>query len=131
MLKPQSFKTVLVDIHTREIRIKYIKYYFFLENCIIYFNNYLNLKNELIINQQKEMLAGQDDRIDYLIKQNNEQTQKIDQLLNYGKDTKDKLDDIQEHNELLLEQNEVVIQQNEIISDKLNIYKHDRVSRLL
>lgn len=157
MLKPKAFKKLLVDINDHQTRIKFIDYYQFLEDCLLEYEQYQKIKNEYIINKQKELLSNKDDKIDHLIKQNDhlikqndhvlknneEQKQQIAQLLNYGKDTKEALentqevledikeqnDNLEERNGLLLEQTEVVIQQNEVISDKLNIAKEDRVPK--
>ena len=102
-LTPKLFKLCLM----RSIKEnKYAKYYLLLEECFYYYQEYQ-------IMYQKVLLSGKDNKIDNLNK-------KIDELLNYGKQTTEKLNEIHEQNEEL---KDTIDDLNDNVSDIKEAFK--------
>ena len=95
MLKPNSFKKLLIDIDTHNIRIVFIDYYIFLEKCIKIYDDYqFKLHNKFTT----KLLGQKDDKIDEQSNKIDKLSNQIKELLGYAKDTKeiniDLLDDV-------------------------------------
>jgi hypothetical protein len=105
-LTPYTFKLCLIRSQNSQ---EYAKYYLLLEQV---FKNY----QEYQIMYQKVLLSGKDEKLD-------EMKAQIDELLNYGKQTTEKLNEIHEQNEDLKEQNEDIINQNDDLKDTMDDIK--------
>jgi hypothetical protein len=96
LLKPDSFKKLLLDLNDHKQRLKFINYFALLEKCVSYYNTYQQLYSE-------KLLSGKDEKIDNLQKdikevlnqnndlmnQNKSQHESIEKLMKYAKDTND------------------------------------------
>jgi hypothetical protein len=105
-LTPYAFKLCLIRSKNSK---EYAKYYLLLEQV---FKNY----QEYQIMYQKVLLSGKDEKLD-------EMKAQIDELLNYGKQTTEKLNEIHEQNEDLKEQNEDIKNQNDDLKDTMEDIK--------
>ena len=90
-LTPEAFKLCLMR---SKKQIKYAKYYLFLEICVHYYQKYQELYT-------KVLLSGKDKKIDELIRENkeqsrkmDEQSKKIDEMLGHTKDIKTQNNDL-------------------------------------
>jgi hypothetical protein len=84
ILNPKAFKKILINIDIQSIRIIFIEYYIFIEECIKYFNNYIKLKliknyKEKLINNNKLILKPNM----YITKKLNDNYYNIDRTYNY------------------------------------------------
>jgi len=105
-LTPKLFKQCLM----RSIKEnKYANYYLLLEECFYYFQEYQIMYNKNINK--------------HLSTENKSLHKKIDELLNYGKQTTEKLNEIHEQNEDLKEQNEDIKNQNDDLKDTMDDIK--------
>jgi hypothetical protein len=96
LLKPDSFKKLLLDLNDHKQRLKFINYFALLEKCVSYYNTYQQLYSE-------KLLSGKDEKIDKLsqdikevlnqnndlMNQNKSQHESIEKLMKYAKDTND------------------------------------------
>jgi hypothetical protein len=94
LLKPDSFKKLLLDLDDHKQRLKFIKYFALLEKCVSYYNTYQQLYSE-------KLLSGKDEKIDNLGKKIDKQSETIDKqsgeiekLMRYAKDTNEKVDEL-------------------------------------
>ena len=131
LLKPKSFKKLLLDINDHKQRIKFRDYYILLETCIAYYDDYqVKLLNKCIkyleslndkkdckidtlqedIKEIKDQNKEIKDQNNLLISMNKDQSAEIKELLNYGKTTNKKLDEIK------VELIEVKAQLNDLVS---------------
>ena len=92
LLKPKAFKKLLIDIDDHKQRLRFIEYYLLLEECVSYYNTYQIQYQEKINNTISEENIKLHEKMDIQITENREQTIKIDELLNFGKITVEKLD---------------------------------------
>lgn len=88
-LTPKLFKLCLMRSFKEN---KYANYYLLLEECFYYYQEYQ-------IMYQQILLSGKDKKLD-------EMKAQIDELLNYGKQTTEKLNEIHEQNEDIKNQND-------------------------
>jgi predicted nucleic acid-binding Zn-ribbon protein len=101
LLKPKSFKKLLLDINDHKQRIKFRDYYILLEECVAYYDSYqMKLLDKCIkylesLNNDKDCkIDKQSNKIDKLIKTVETQSIKINKLLKYGASTDKKLDTV-------------------------------------
>lgn len=112
-LTPYTFKLCLIRSQNSQ---EYAKYYLLLEQV---FKNY----QEYQIMYQKVLLSGKDEKLDEMKATIDKQSSQIDELLNYGKQTTEKLNEIHEQNEDLKEQNEDIKNQNDDLKDTMDDIK--------
>lgn len=112
-LTPYAFKLCLIRSKNSK---KYAKYYLLLEQVFKHYQEYQ-------IMYQKVLLSGKNDKIDELIQENRKQSddlrkqsEQIEELLRYAKDTK-------EQNEELKETVDDIKEQNEELHDKVDDLK--------
>jgi len=112
-LTPYAFKLCLIRSQNSK---EYAKYYLLLEQV---FKNY----QEYQIMYQQILLSGKDKKLDEMKATIDKQSSQIDELLNYGKQTTEKLNEIHEQNEDLKEQNEDIKNQNDDLKDTMDDIK--------
>jgi hypothetical protein len=115
VITPYAFKTCLIGSKNEN---KFRKYYLFLEKCIHFYN-----KKQ--VKRLQDIILEKDDSINKLSKEiseikeiNIQQTAKIDELLNYSKDTQDDLHTILDFTIEQVEQTETMKMS---ISDRINV----------
>jgi phage anti-repressor protein len=127
-LHPRAFKICLMrSLKTK----KYARYYLLLEECIKYYNDYQKILKEKyfvsLIEKNKLVIKEKDDKIDILLKNNDElinRSRKMELQLNEALErlelTNDRLDDTKDELDITSEK-------LDIIGNKLNIAVEDRV----
>ena len=132
MLKPECFKKILMRNQKTDT---YANYYLFLEKILKYYSDYQKLKLKIENEKLQKIINTKEDKIDKLIKETQQQTQKIDQqsnkIDNQSKEMEKQTYKIEQQSieikELLKNSNkqfteiEKTRQDNEIINDKLNV----------
>ena len=122
LLKPKSFKKLLLDIHDHEQRIKFRDYYILLEECISYYDDYqIKLINKHII-YLESLNNDKKCKIDILIEENKElkkdikeQTKQINDLMIYAKDSNDTI----KENKIIIKENNTIIKENNTLIKEL------------
>jgi hypothetical protein len=134
-LHPRAFKICLIrSLKTK----KYAKYYLLLEECIKYYNDYQKILKEKyfvsIIEKNKIVVKEKDDKIDILLKNNDElinRSRKMELQLNEALErlelTYDKLDDTKDELDITSEKLDITSEKLDMIGNKLNIAVEDRV----
>lgn len=116
LLTPYAFKLCLIRAKNSKI---YANYYLLLEKVFKYYKEYQTKYLEKLLSQK-------DDKIDNLIIENKKQSEKIDKqseeinkLLNYAKDTNDTLHEVKEEN---IELNDNINELNENLTEVREVF---------
>ena len=115
-LTPKSFKICLMRAKNTK---KYAFYYLFLEECIMYYNEYQILYKNIL-------LSGKDTKIDNLNIQIDSQSERIDELLKRTGDIYNQNEDIKEQNEDLKEDINDLDDKIDDLTDRVDDLKEDK-----
>jgi len=115
-LTPYAFKICLMRAKNTKI---YAYYYLFLEECIYYYNKFQSGYDEYIIANITNKNKTLNQKID-------EQTKKIDELLNYGKETHIKLDEVLDQNDELNDKVDELNEDVDDLNDKVDDLREDK-----
>lgn len=91
LLKPDSFKKLLLDLDDHTQRLKFINYFALLEKCVSYYNTYQQLYSEKLLSGKDEKIDNLEKDIKEVLNQNNKQSEEIKKLMKYAKDTNEKV----------------------------------------
>jgi hypothetical protein len=94
LLKPDSFKKLLLDLDDHTQRLKFINYFALLEKCVSYYNTYQQLYSEKLLSGKDEKIDNLEKDIKEVLNQNNKQSEEIKKLMKYAKDTNEKVDEL-------------------------------------
>ena len=114
VLHPRAFKLCLMRSKNTLV---YSKYYITIEEMVKYYSDYQHLYKAKLYNNS---LAMKDDKIDELIKENKEQSEKIDQLLNRSDKILNKLTDVEGELQDTNEKLDIVLEDRTVFPDKKN-----------
>ena len=122
-LTPKSFKICLMRSKNTK---KYAFYYLFLEECIMYYNEYQILYKNIL-------LSGKDTKIDEVLKENKSQSERIDELLkrtgdiyNQNEDLKEDINDLDDNIEDLKEDINDLDDKIDDLTDRVDDLKEDK-----
>ena len=118
MLKPECFKKILMRNQKTDT---YANYYLFLEKILKYYSDYQKLKLKIENEKLQKIINTKEDKIDKLIKETQQQTQKIDQQSIEIKQQSIEIKELLKNSDKQLTEIEKTRQENEIINDKLNV----------
>ena len=109
-LTPEAFKLCLMR---SKKQIKYAKYYLFLEICIHYYQKYQEL-------YMKVLLSGKDEKIDELMRENKEQSKKMDEQSKKMDEQSKKMDEQAVRINKLLDGTDFIKNQNEDLKKEVH-----------
>ncbi len=92
-LTPSAFKEVLINAYRTNI---YRQYYLLLEKIMNAYNKYQIMYKDMLLSGKDTKIDEQSKKIDDLLDENKKQSAKIDELLKFARETKDQNDELKD-----------------------------------